>query len=209
MATTEQGGVRVPEGYKQNAVGHLVPIESIKDEDLLRDEFVQQAIVEARKLASIVAGFKDSLSQEMQAFMDMAMEQYQAPLGGPRGNVTLTSFDGRYQILRAVSDTLDFNEKLQAAKALVDECLREWTKDGPVEVRALIDQAFQVDKKGRINAKRILGLRSLKIENPVWLRAMEAIADAVTVTGSRVYFRLYERDDKGNYQQIQLDFSGV
>jgi hypothetical protein len=199
----------IPEGYKMNAAGHLVPVESIKEEDLLRDEFVREMIKEARILAGVVAEFKERLAQEMQAFLDMSAAQYGASLGGPRGNVTLTSFDGRFQILRAVSDTLDFNEKLQAAKSLIDDCLREWTKEGPAEVRALIDQAFQVDKKGRINAKRILGLRSLKIEHPVWQRAMEAIADAIHITGSRVYFRFYERDDKGNYQQIPLDFSGV
>ncbi|MFA5718577.1 MAG: DUF3164 family protein, partial [Desulfobulbaceae bacterium] len=107
-----------------------------------------------------------------------------------------------------VSDQLDFNEKLQAAKSLIDECLREWTKDSRSEIRALIDQAFQVDKKGRINAKRILSLRQLKIDDPTWQRAMEAIADAVTVVGSRVYFRIYERDEHGNYRQIPLDFSG-
>jgi len=199
----------IPEGYKMNAAGHLVPMEAIKVEDLLRDEFVRQMITEARLLAGVVAEFKEKLSQEMQAFLDMSAAQYGANLGGPRGNVTLTSFDGRFQILRAVSDTLDFNEKLQAAKALIDDLLREWTKDSRSEIRALIDSAFQVDKKGRINAKRILGLRSLKIEDPAWLRAMEAIADAITVTGSRVYFRMYERDKNGNYQQIPLDFSGV
>lgn len=199
----------IPEGYKQNAVGHLVPVESIKDEDLTRDEFVTTVIEGARKLSQQVADFKKNLSGDMQAFLDLAAEKYGANLGGARGNVTLTSFDGRYQILRAVSDQLDFNENIQAAKALIDDCLREWTKDSRAEIRALIDSAFQVDKKGRINAKRILGLRSLRIEDPKWLKAMEAIADAVTVTGSRVYFRMYERDERGEYKQIQLDFSGM
>ncbi|MFA5719387.1 MAG: DUF3164 family protein [Desulfobulbaceae bacterium] len=199
---------KIPAGYMQNAMGHLVPVESIKEEDKLRDEFVRSTVTEARMIADVVAGFKRRLDAEMQAFLDMSAEQYGAALGGAKGNVTLTSFDGKYQVLRAVSDQLDFNEKLQAAKSLIDECLREWTKDSRSEIRALIDQAFQVDKKGRINAKRILSLRQLKIDDPTWQRAMEAIADAVTVTGSRVYFRIYERDEHGNYRQIPLDFSG-
>ncbi|MHB1350085.1 MAG: DUF3164 family protein [Desulfobulbaceae bacterium] len=199
----------IPEGYRKNAAGHLVPVESIKEEDLLRDEFVREMIKEARIVAGAVAGFKETLSEEMQAFLDMSAQQYGASLGGVRGNVTLTSFDGRYQILRAVADQIDFNEKLQAAKAIIDDLLREWTRDSRSEIRALIESAFQVDKKGKVNTKRILGLRSLKIEDPHWLRAMEAIADAITVVGSRVYFRMYERDEKGNYQQIPLDFSGI
>jgi len=201
--------IAIPEGYRQNAAGHLVPVESIKEEDLLRDEFVRSVIEEAKKLSAVVTAFKDRLGDEMQAFLDMSAEQYGAKLGGARGNVTLTSFDGRYQILRAVSDQLDFDERLQVAKSLIDDCLREWTKDSRAEIRALIDSAFQVDKKGRINSKRILALRNLKIEDATWKKAMEAIADAIKVTGSRVYYRMYERDERGEYRQVQMDFSGV
>ena len=199
----------MPDGYKRNALGHLVPIETIKDEDLARDEFVMETIKKAKNISSIVSNFKLGLSGDMQAFLDLASEKYGAKLGGARGNVTLTSFDGRYQILRSVSDKLDFNETLQSAKVLIDECLREWTSDSRPEIRALIDDAFQVDKKGKINAKRILGLLKLKIDDAKWKRAMDAIKDSITVTGSSTYFRVYEKDSHGKYQQLPLDFSGV
>lgn len=199
----------IPDGYKKNSLGHLVPIETIKEEDLARDEFVLEAVAKARNISHVVTTFKLQLADDMQAFLDLAAEKYGATLGGARGNVTLTSFDGRYQLMRAVSDLLDFNETLQAAKALIDTCLREWTSDSRPEVRALIEDAFQVDKKGKINAKRILGLRKLNINDEKWRRAMEAISDSLTVTGSRTYFRLYERDEGGNYRQIPLDFSTV
>ncbi len=199
----------IPDGYKKNGLGHLVPIEAIKEEDLARDEFVLEAIARANHISHVVTTYKLQLADDMQAFLDLAAEKYGATLGGVRGNVTLTSFDGKYQLMRAVSDLFDFNETLQAAKALIDSCLREWTSDSRPEIRALIDDAFQVDKKGKINAKRILGLRKLNINDEKWRRAMEAISDSLTVTGSRTYFRLYERDDGGNYRQIPLDFSTV
>lgn len=199
----------VPEGYKKNAIGHLVPIETIKEIDLARDEFVQDAVAKAGVLAAAVAGFKARLSDDMQAFLELSAEKYGADLAGEKGNLTLTSFDGRYKIVRAISERLDFDERLQAAKALVDECLREWSKAAGPELRAVVDSAFQVDKKGRINTKRILALRSLKIEHPTWKKAMTAIGDAVQVVGSCVYFRIYERDSDGNYHQLALDFSAM
>ncbi|MFZ5775082.1 MAG: DUF3164 family protein [Thermodesulfobacteriota bacterium] len=199
----------VPEGYMRNGVGNLVPIESIKELDLLRDKFVQDVTKRAKEVSAMLTTFKQTVSGDVQAFLDLSAEKYGAKLGGDSGNVSLTSFDGRFKVLRAVADRLEFDERLMAAKALIDECLREWTKDSRAEIRALIDNAFQVDKKGRINAKRILALRQLKIEDETWKRAMEAIGDAMTVTGSCTYYRVYERDDKGEYQQIALDFSGV
>ena len=199
----------IPEGYMQNGVGHLVRIETIEEIDLARDEFVKKVTAKAREMSRMITSFKEEIAGDMQAFLELSAEKYEADLGGARGNLSLTSYDGTSKMLRAVSERLDFDERLQAAKALVDDCLREWTKDSGAEIRTLVEAAFQVDKKGRINAKRILSLRSLKIEHPTWKRAMEAIGDAVTVVGSCTYYRFYERDDEGNYHQIVLDFSGV
>lgn len=199
----------VPEGYKRNAVGYLVPVERVKEVDLMRDQFVADVIARARAISEVVADFKAHLAADLQAFLELSAEKYQAKLGSGRGNVTLTSFDGRYQILRAVSDQITFDERLQSAKALIDDCLHIWTKDSGSEIQALIEHAFQTDRQGKINTKRILGLRQLKIDDETWLRAMEAIADAVTITGSRTYFRIYERDERGKYVQIPLDFSGA
>lgn len=206
---TMQNNTQVPDGYMMNGVGHLVPIESIKEIDLARDEFVKGVVAKAVEMSKSLEALKNQLSGDMQAFLELSAEKYGADLGGARGNLSLTSYDGKYKVLRAVSERLDFDERLQAAKELVDDCLREWSKDAGPELRTLVDSAFQVDKKGRINAKRILSLRSLNIEHPTWKKAMEAISDAVTVVGSCTYYRVYERDDDGNYNQLVLDFSGV
>lgn len=200
---------QVPDGYMMNGVGHLVPIESIDELDLARDEFVRSVAAKARKMSDTITSFKAEVAGDMQAFLEMSAEKYGADLGGERGNLSLTSYDGKFKVLRAVSERLDFDERLQAAKVLVDECLREWSKNAGPELRTIVDSAFQVDKKGRINAKRILSLRKLKIEHPTWKRAMDAIGDAVTVVGSATYYRVYERDDTGEYNQVALDFSGV
>lgn len=199
----------IPDGYMQNAVGHLVPVESIKEIDLARDEFVKELVKNAKELAATVTTFKERIAADMQAFLDLSSEKYGVTLGGAKGNISLVSFDGRFKVLRDVSERIDFDERLQTAKALIDECLREWTRDSGAEVRTLIEDAFQVDKKGKINTKRILGLRKLNIEHPTWQRAMEAIGDAVTVIGSCTYYRVYERDEKGEYRQLSLDFSAV
>jgi len=199
----------VPEGYKRNALGHLVPLESIKEIDIARDEFVKSVIAKARDMEARLASLKTEIAGDMQAFLELSAEKYGVDLGGERGNLSLASYDGRYKVMRAVSERLDFDERLQAAKALIDECLREWSRNAGPELRTLVESAFQVDKKGKINARRILSLRSLKIDHPPWKRAMEAIGDAITVVGSCTYYRVYERDEAGNYVQVTLDFSGV
>ena len=137
-------------------------------------------------------------------------EQYDAQIGGPKGNVTLISFDGRFKLRRQISENLSFDERLQAAKALIDECIKDWTQGSRTELQALVNDAFQVDKEGRINTGRILGLRRLKIEDDRWLRAMDAISDSLQVTGTTAYVRLYERQGMTDrYVSVPLDMAGV
>ena len=199
----------IPEGYMQNAIGHLVPVESIKEIDIERDEFVRDVVEDAKAVSAELDRFKKQLSGDMQAFVELSAEKYDANIGGNKGNITLLSYDGRFKVTRDVANRIDFDERLNAAKVLIDECLREWSKDSGPELRTLVDDAFQVDQKGKINVKRILSLRKFDISHPTWRQAMAAIGDAITVTGSCVYYRVYERDEDGNYHQISLDFSGV
>lgn len=109
----------------------------------------------------------------------------------------------------AISDNLVFDERLQIAKSLIDECLHEWTKDSNDNIKAIIDNAFAVDKEGKINIRRVLALKNLKISDEKWLKAMQAISDAQQIVSSKEYIRFYERDEHGKYQQISLDFSNV
>jgi len=62
-----------------------------------------------------------------------------------------------------------------------------------------------MNKAGEISTARVLGLRTIKIEDDRWLRAMDAIANSLTVVGSKTYLRLYERvGDSDEYQQLAL-----
>lgn len=198
------------DGYKKNAMGHLVPVEQIQPIDLARDELVMEKAAKIKAAQEQLRQLKAEIMGDIEAFVSLAAEKYEAQVGGQKGNVTLMSFDGRYKLRRQISENLSFDERLQAAKSLIDECIREWTQGSRTELQALINDAFQVDKEGRINTGRILGLRRLNIDDDRWHRAMEAISDSLQVTGTTAYFRLYERVGNGDrYVSVPLDMAAV
>lgn len=198
------------EGYRKNALGHLVPVDKIAPIDLARDELVTEKAFRIKALQADLRRLKAEIMGDIEAFVALAAEKYGANIGGQKGNVTLMSFDGRYKLRRQIGENLTFDERLQAAKALIDECIREWTEGSRTELQALINDAFQVDKEGRINTARILGLRRLNIEDARWLRAMEAISDSLQVSGTTAYFRLYERQGDGErYASVPLDMAAI
>lgn len=207
MSTSTQA---VPDGYKMDARGALVPIEVIRPIDLARDHLVLEIVGKAKQHAEAIAALKASFFADIAAFVQLSAEEYDVKLGGQKGNVSLLSFDGRFKVLRSIQESQVFDERLQAAKALIDSCLQRWSEGARPELKVLINDAFQVDKEGNINTGRVLGLRRLAIEDDEWTRAMKAIGEALQTASSKEYVRVYERigmSDK--YRQIPLDMAGA
>jgi hypothetical protein len=182
-----------PDGYWVDAKGVLTPEGLIKDIDKSRDALVGEIILKAISLNKVMAEFKQSTFADIAAFVDLSANEYNVKLGGKKGNVTLYTFDGRYKIQRAMADRLAFDERLQAAKALIDECLTDWTEGAKPELQVLINRAFSTDKEGEVSTSAVLALRRYDIADTRWQLAMKAIGEALQVIGSSAYVRIYER----------------
>lgn len=194
---------------RRNAQGHWVEKSNIEDIDLARDDVVMGLVAKAVVAREGLVTLKATMMADVQAFVDLSLEQYGVKIGGNKGNITLLSFDGQYKIQRQMAEDITFDERLQAAKSLIDECIHNWTSGSSAEIKTLIDHAFQVDKEGNINTGRVLGLRRLKINDPKWLKAMEAISDSVQIVGCRPYLRVYKRNEAGKFEPISLDIAAL
>lgn len=201
--------IRQTDGYHEDTRGRLVPDTQIREIDLLRDALVRELIAAALPLRASLRDYRAKAFADIQAFVALSAEQYGAHIGGDKGNVTLLTYDGSYKIQRAIAESISFDERLQAAKELIDECLKEWTVGARPEIALLVQDAFRSDAAGNIRTGSVLGLARLDIAEPRWLRAMQAISEAVQVVSSKSYVRLYERDNNGRYQPISLDVAGV
>jgi len=196
--------------FKRDSKGRLVPIELVSDIDRQRDETVRELIEAAKRLQAAMVAFKGRAMGDVAAFVELSAERYGVQLGGQKGNTTLTSFDGRFKIQVAIAEHLVFDERLQAAKHLIDQCLTDWSADSRAELKTVVMDAFQVDREGRVNTGRILSLRRLAIDDSRWATAMRAISDSMQVVGSKSYIRLYERtgpDDR--WTPIALDLAAL
>lgn len=199
----------IPEGYMLNHHGDLVSIKNIREIDLEKDTLVKELIKSAKELRQEIEAKKQRYFEDFKAFVELSTEKYDVKFGGVKGNTTLESFDGKYKVEFSISERIKFDEKINAAKALIDECIQDWTRDSAPEVATLVQQAFKVNKQGELNTRRILELRRIEIEDERWQRAMQAISDSFQVSDTKEYMRFYERDDEGKYQHISLDFAQV
>ncbi len=199
-----------------NPQGRPIPDSMITPADRMKHELANRLADEAEALQRTIHAFKLRALDEMAAAKELLFEQYGVKVGGPKGGFSITSFDGMTKAEVSVADRIVFGPELQAAKALIDECIESWSDGASDNLRVLVEDAFQVNKAGRIDTKRVLGLRKLPMKdqdgNPDarWGRAMDAISDAMIVDQTAIYIRFYRRDARTNgMDQIVLDFSAL
>ncbi len=201
---------QIPEGFRRDAKGCLVPESMIKPIDRTRDELTKDLGVRAKQMSATLREFKTAVFNDINAFIDLSAEQYDVKLGGKKGNLTLYSFDGAIKVQVAIAEHMVFDERLQAAKHLIDECIIDWSQGSRDEIKVLVQSAFDTDKEGKINTGRVLGLRRLDIRDEKWQMAMKAISESLQVVGSKEYIRFYERiGSSDQYQPISLDIAAV
>ena len=64
----------------------------------------------------MLADFKVRAFRDIEAFVETSVEQYGVKSRSVKGNLTLTSFSGRYMIRLQIQDRLVFDERLHGAK---------------------------------------------------------------------------------------------
>lgn len=197
-----------PAGYLKNAKGHLVPQELVKPIDALRDELVRDLCAEANNISEQLASFKRRALARIDEFVEFSAAEYDVKMGGKKGNIDLVSYDGELKIVVQVRDLLQLDERMLAARALIDEYLAEMLDGAKSDIVKLINGAFSTDPAGQVSVSKVMGLRRIDIDHPTWRRAMQALVDAMSINGSCRYIRLYRRAGSSSaYTSICLDIA--
>lgn len=200
----------IPEGFVRNAMGHLVPMDQVREQDKLRDQVARELAEEAKTLSRALKNFKKKSLGDVADLISIAGERYGVQMGGKKGNVTIATYDGRYKVQRCYADRLTFTEEMEVAKAMVYDCIRAWSKGADDHLLAIVDRVFSPGRNGQIKTADVLDLLRLDINDDRWEAAMQAVRDSILVTGSAVYLRVYERiGESDSYKAIPLDLAVV
>lgn len=202
---------QIPEGYMENSRGGLDPVSVVKDIDKLRDQMVKEIVSKSIEASEKLKVLKENFFKTIEAFVELSAEKYNVKFGGKKGNMSFLSYDGRFKVVVSVNEDIIFDERLQIAKELIDQCINDWSQGSRDEIKALVQDAFYVGKSGNLNKNRILGLRRLDIQDERWQKAMQAISDSVQITGSKQYIRIYVRNknDAEKYDLLSLDVAAL
>lgn len=204
-----------PKGYRTDGAGNLIREENIPPRALWEDEAVERICWFGDALSRSICRFLDRSLDDIDALRARLLEEYEADpakarLGGKKGNISLHSFDRRRRVVLAVADRVEVGPEIEAAAALIRECLDDWTERCRLELRALVEAAFRADESGRLSVAALLQLRRTEIGDPRWRMVQQAISDAVRPVGTAQYLRIYERDTSADpWRQVPLNLASA
>ena len=131
-------------------LGNPVPVRYVSKIDKERDRVVRKLHKRARHLAEQLAAFRGECLADIEAFLDWECLQSDCRTRGAKGNVALSSFDGRIRITRARQDSIEFDERLAMAQGLVREYVADRSEGIDQDLQIIIDDAFN-GVGGRLN----------------------------------------------------------
>ncbi len=202
--------VQIPAGFVENAAGHLVAEHQVREHDKLRDQVATELAGLALALSKGLAEFKAKALADIEDLIAISHERYGVKVGGKKGNASITTYDGKFKIERAMAERITFTEEILAAKELIDQCIRKWSEGADQHLRVLVDRAFRANRQGQIKTGDVLSLLRVEIDDPDWKLAMEALKDSIQVNGTSVYIRVYQRvGATDRYEPINLNLAVV
>jgi hypothetical protein len=192
--------------------GQHIPFDRIKQNERLNERQIAGLAKAALKLHKSLSAFKEEAFEIAQKLYDAFVESNggKAP-GKGKGNITLYNFDRSLKVEVSVHEQIVFDEGfIQLAKTKIDEILEDGLSGAKDFVKPLVMDAFS-RSGGQLDTKRVLALRKYedRIRDPRYAEAMKHINNAIRRPSSRQYFRVWAKDAKGDYKDIQLNFSSI
>ena len=199
------------QGNWLDAKGTPVPEKYVPVMDKKRDAMVESVFKKVEKLSNQMAKCKVEVVKALDKYLEELARDNRIKEGW-KGNILLANFAGDQVIERNSSDLIAFDEKLQMVKTQVDKWISERMKDADSDLAKVISQAFNVDKRGRVNTAMLLKLLHLDIEDPMWKKAMTLLKESIIVksTKTALIFRRKVLTDSGEtWQNIILNFNDI
>ena len=120
----------VPPGYWRDPRGDLIRESNVSGVDRDTDAVVRRIHAFGGALSAEMYRFRIHSLDDVYTLIDRIAERYGTRIGDRRGNVQITTFDGRMKVILAQADVIDVGPEIHAAQAIVEECIDEWSQRG-------------------------------------------------------------------------------
>jgi hypothetical protein len=191
--------------------GSQIPFNRTTALERLQEKNAWTLLTGAQKANKTLTELKQMAEKLCQDVYELSLSDTDTEGANRKGQYTWHNFDRSIKIVKDVQSSIVFDDlTIQAAKEKLDQFIDAGMHGVDSFMREIVMSAFQ-KTSGVMDVKKVLELKKYKTrtKDPIYHEAMELIDKAIRRPSSKDYFRVFLRNDKGEYDLINLNFSAI
>ncbi len=192
--------------------GRKVPVVYIGPSARLRERNAASILKGALDINKRLEAFKKHVAALCEDVYQTAMKDLAVKGKQPgKANFLWHNFDRSIKIEVSINERIDFDDlTIQAVKQKLDEFLSENLDSKTEFVKELVTDAFSTSR-GKLDSRKVMSLMRYrgKIKHQLFQEALDLLAESIRRPDSKTYFRVWQRQDNGEYKVIDLNFSSI
>jgi len=189
--------------------GNEIPRSLVDPVILARNDTVEMIVKSALALEARMVKEKEKIMERIWKYEIKKRARLAVDESTKKGNMTLTNINGDKQVEVSLHDVITLNDMRNEAETVFDECITALASDARQELVAIFRQAFNLDKKGRVDMSALRRLKALQIKHPLWKTFQDLISRAEEVESTRQYLNIRTREENGKWKTVNLNFSSI
>lgn len=189
--------------------GTQIPYNRTTKSERLIERHSASLAKKALKINSDLAKFKDEVTSYCQEIAEQVLKELDSKKEH-KGNFTFFNFDRTIKIDVDAKERIEFDDlTIQAAKEKLDSFLED-SVQGETVVKQLILDAF-TKSRGKLDVKKVLSLLKYRdrVNDNRFKDAINLIEKSIRRLQSRTYFRVWIKNDSGEFESVDLNFSSI
>lgn len=195
----------------EDEAGNKIPFTRLRPHEKLMEKSAYQIATRAAKLNKELQAFKTFIREQCEEAYNTFMVDNNGKGTTKKGNYTWFNFNRSIKIEVDIQEAIRFDDlTIALAKEKLDDFIGSNIKGAEEFIKDLIMSAFAT-QNGRLDVKKVLGLKRHKsrIKDQRYHDAMDLIDSSIRRPDSKSYYRVSIRNDVGQYESIDLNFSSI
>jgi hypothetical protein len=190
--------------------GTQIPFDRVTKGEKLRErlaaKLLKESLIINKKLKEIKEIFADTSKEVFDEFMESAKVKKIT-----KGNFTWYNFDRTIRVEVAISERIEFDDLgINVCKEKLNQYISDNIQSKNELVTNLIKDAFQT-RNGKLDTKKVMSLLRYKsrINDVLFQEAMNHLEESIRRPDSKSYYRIAVRNEAGQYDNVDLNFSSL
>jgi len=176
------------------------------DYEYLKNETILSLVNKSKHLSNEMKAFKEEAFDDMQTLYSM-LQEYSSRHADGKGNFRVEHNNFRISYKRQGKASFD-ERSHQAEKHIIDFVNSKFEND--VDTKDLVMSLLE-RKKGELDINLVQKLYAMenRFQDENWKRGIELLKESYSYSHSKDYIGFEERNEKGEWQNINLQFSNI